>query len=59
MIRKKTSKPIAEKAEDKVWNEWFDKLGPKDHDKYLKKLGLDDEDLNDFHEEFPLKKKKK
>lgn len=39
-----------EKPEDKVWKEWFNKLGPQDHKQYMGKLGLTDEDLQELPE---------
>jgi len=37
------------KPEDKVWKEWFDEIGEKEHDKYLHSLGLDEEDIEEWH----------
>ena len=60
MVRRK--KPVEGKAisksEDKVWKEWYDKLTPADHDKMLQKLGLDEEDREDFVDESDLRKPK-
>ncbi|MFH0714598.1 MAG: hypothetical protein V1847_02385 [Candidatus Diapherotrites archaeon] len=39
-----------EKAEDRIWHEWFDKLTDKDHKAYMQKLGLDDEDQAELPE---------
>ena len=37
-----------EKAEDKAWREWYEKLDKKEHEKMLAQLGLDREDINDW-----------
>ncbi len=42
---------IINKREDNVWREWYSKLTPADHDKMLAKLGLDEEDREEFFEE--------
>jgi len=52
-----------EKAEDKIWHEWFDKLDVKEHEQKLKQLGLDKEDIEEWEEaegiqKTPKKKKK-
>ena len=59
MPKKKEGKPIGNKVEDKPWREWFDKLSLEDHDKYLEKLGLDNEDIEEFNEDFGEKKEEK
>ena len=45
---------VISKAEDKIWNEWYNKLTPEDHDKMLAKLGLDKEDREEFKQELIL-----
>ncbi len=52
-----TKLPI--RAEDKAWKDWFSKLKKEDHEQYLAKLGLDDEDIGEFEEDFGFKKKSK
>lgn len=37
-----------EKPEDKVWKDWFTKLKPEDHEHYLEKLGLGEDDLDEL-----------
>lgn len=37
-----------EKPEDKAWAEWFNKLDVREHEKYLKQLGLDDEEIMEW-----------
>ena len=60
MLRRK--KPVEgkviSKAEDKVWQEWDNKLTPEDHNNMLAKLGLDEEDREDFFEDTDLEKPK-
>ncbi len=48
--------PIKEKAEDKVWKQWFQGLSLEEHDRKLKELGLDDEDVEEFNDKFTGKK---
>lgn len=36
----------------KIWWEDFDQLSLEEHDKVLKNLGLDDEDIEKFNEDF-------
>lgn len=37
-----------EKPEDKEWGQWYSKLSSKEHQEYLSKLGLDDEEIKDW-----------
>lgn len=46
----KKDKDHIEKAEDKIWRQWFDKLSTKDHKQYLQKLGLTEEDTKELPE---------
>ena len=53
MVKRAPKKPpegahMAEKPEDKEWKKWFDKLDKKEHENYLRKLGLDDEDIEAY-----------
>ena len=49
-----------EKPEDKDWKQWFEKLDTSDHDEYLHKLGLDEEEIKELETDFDnLKKGKK
>ena len=50
--KKKEGKPIPVKPEDKIWLEEFKQMTPEDHHKKLEQLGLDDEDLEEFDEQF-------
>ncbi len=49
MVRAKPDGKIL-KQEDKYWNEWFTGLKEKDHDKFLGQLGLDNEDIDEWHQ---------
>ncbi len=48
--------PIQEKVEDKAWTQWFQGLSMEDHDRKLRELGLDEEDVEEFNETFDAKK---
>jgi|GEM_PF-3469070 len=37
-----------EKPEDKGWKDWYEKLGEKEHEEYLSKLGLEKEDIEEW-----------
>ncbi|MCR4334979.1 MAG: hypothetical protein NUV57_00390 [archaeon] len=51
MIRKKKEgKPLPETQDMKIWREEFDQMSIEEHDRILKNLGLDDEDIDDFNE---------
>ena len=39
-----------EKPEDTEWRKWFGGLTKEDHKKYLTKLGLDEDDLEEMDE---------
>lgn len=39
-----------EKPEDRDWLSWYNSLTPKDHEKYLEKLGLDKSDQEELDE---------
>ena len=56
-VSRKVPEGRIEKPEDKAWKEWFDKLSIKEHESYLAKLGLDEEDIKEWEEEFKKKKK--
>ncbi len=64
MPRRMKAKPGGkiEKPEDKAWKEWYDKLGAKEHEKYLGQLGLGKNDIDEWEEvegfKKPDKKKK-
>lgn len=45
-----------EKGEDKAWQDWFNKLGIKEHEEYLAKLGLEKEEIEEWEEAEGLKK---
>lgn len=49
-MKRKSLKDHIEKPEDKLWKQWFDKLTPKDHDSYMSKLGLTEEDKEELPE---------
>jgi len=50
--KKKEGRPLPPKPEDKIWLEEFNEMTAEDHRLKLKQLGLDDEDINEFDEEF-------
>jgi hypothetical protein len=56
--KRKEGKPIPEKPEDKIWKEEFNKMTLEEHNKKLKALGLDDEDIEEFDEVFEESKSK-
>lgn len=57
MVRKKKEgKPLPETADMKIWKEEFDKMSLEEHDKVLKNLGLDKEDIEEFNEDFAEEK---
>ena len=37
-----------EKPEDRDWKDWYEKLGEKEHEEYLSKLGLEKEDIEEW-----------
>lgn len=45
-----------ENADDKAWKQWFSEIPDKEHDDYLKQLGLDEEDMKEWHEHKPAEK---
>jgi len=45
-----------EKGEDKAWQDWFNKLGIKEHEEYLAKLGLEKGEIEEWEEAEGLKK---
>ncbi|HLC80087.1 MAG TPA: hypothetical protein VJG83_06780 [archaeon] len=48
--RKKEGKPLAETADMKMWREEFNQMSLEEHDRVLKNLGLDKEDIEEFNE---------
>lgn len=49
LTRKKgEGKPLPETADMKMWREEFKEMKIEDHQKVLKNLGLDDEDIEEF-----------
>ncbi len=48
--KKKEGRPLPETADMKMWHEKFKEMTLEDHDKVLKNLGLDDEDIAEFNE---------
>ncbi|MFH1391239.1 MAG: hypothetical protein ABIH20_02915 [Candidatus Diapherotrites archaeon] len=61
--KKKEGHPLPETADMKIWREDFDQMSIEEHDKILKNLGLDEEDIEEFNEDFkdeiPSEKKSK
>ena len=54
--KKKEGKPLPVTADMKIWREEFNEMSLEQHDKVLKSLGLDDEDIEEFNENFNGKK---
>lgn len=50
LLMPKKMRDHIEKPEDKVWKDWFTKLKPEDHEHYLEKLGLGEDDLEELPE---------
>ena len=50
VLRRREGKPLPETVDMKMWREEFKELKLEDHDKMLKKLGLDEEDIAEFNE---------
>lgn len=48
--RKKEGRPLPETEDMKIWREEFNQMSLEDHDKVLKNLGLDEEDIEEFNE---------
>lgn len=48
--KKKEGRPLPETADMKAWREEFKGMTLEDHNRVLKNLGLDDEDINEFNE---------
>jgi len=50
--KKKEGRPLQETQGMKLWRKQFEKMSLGDHDEKLKALGLDDEDIEEFNEDF-------
>lgn len=48
--KKKEGRPLSDTADMKMWREEFNEMKLEDHDRVLKNLGLDDEDIEEFNE---------
>lgn len=48
--KKKEGRPLPETADMEAWREEFKEMTLEDHDKVLKSLGLDEEDIEEFNE---------
>ena len=63
MPRKAKIKPQPEgkieKPGDKEWNNWYESLDVKEHEKHLAQLGLDKEDIEEWEEIEGFKKPSK
>lgn len=57
--RRKEGHPLAETADMKQWRQEFEKISLEEHIERLKKMGLDEDDIEEFKEEFAAKKKAK
>lgn len=49
MVLKQKKDGKIEKLEDKQWQDWFSKIDEKTHGEFLQKLGLDNEDIKEWH----------
>ena len=47
---KGTKEGKIEKPEDKEWRKWYGGLSKEDHKRYLAKLGLEEDDLDEMDE---------
>ena len=59
MAKRKEGRPLPETSQMKLWREEFEKMSLEEHGKKLKQLGLDEEEIKEFNEEFKQPKKKK
>jgi hypothetical protein len=50
--KKKDGRPLPETPDMKIWREEFDEMGLEEHHNKLKALGLSDEDIKEFDEDF-------
>ena len=50
--KKKEGRPLPETQDMKLWRREFDEMGLDEHHNKLKSLGLSDEDLREFDEDF-------
>ncbi|MFH1256370.1 MAG: hypothetical protein V1494_03690 [Candidatus Diapherotrites archaeon] len=50
--RKKEGRALGETADMKNWRKQFEKMSIDEHDEKLRLLGLDDEDIEEFNEDF-------
>ena len=57
--RKKEGQPLPETAEMRMWKKEFERMSLKEHDDKLRQLGLDDEDIKEFNEDFKGNKAKR
>ncbi len=48
--KKSEGRPLPDTADMKAWREEFKEMSLEDHDRVLKNLGLDDEDIKEFNE---------
>ena len=58
MMRRREGHALKETEDMKLWKKEFEKISLKEHAAKLKSLGLDDEDIEEFNEEFVGEKKK-
>jgi len=57
IARKREGHPLPETEDMKIWREEFNQMTLEDHDKILKNLGLDEEDIEEFNESVKSGKK--
>lgn len=57
--KKKDGKPLPDTQDMKIWREEFEQMTPEEHHNVLKNLGLDEEDIEEFDEDFGYKDEKK
>ena len=58
-MRRREGHALKETEDMRLWKKEFEKISLKEHDEKLKSLGLDDEDIEEFNEEFTGGGKKK
>jgi hypothetical protein len=57
ITRKREGHPLPDTEDMKIWREEFNQMTLEDHDKILKNLGLDEEDIKEFNESVKSGKK--
>ncbi|MBI2598010.1 MAG: hypothetical protein HYW50_02340 [Candidatus Diapherotrites archaeon] len=58
-LRRREGHPLEDTEDMKEWRREFEKMSLIDHEKKLKSLGLDEEDIEEFKREIDAKRKNK